>query len=115
MCDHLSQWGKTVGGAAGVRDNVHVILVGLVVDAHDKHWGVSRRSRNDDLLGSTLRSKPMLMRTPNLNAKFVMSPQQHLDISLKIIHNTTARIKRNTLKWADALSTVVKTPVDSTT
>lgn len=73
MCDYLSQWGKTVGGAAGIRDDVHVILVGLVVDAHDKHWGISRRSRNDDLLGSTLRLKHMLMRKPNLLAKFVMS------------------------------------------
>lgn len=114
MSGHLSQWGKTIGGAAGVRDNVHVILVGLVVDAHDKHWGISRRSRNNDLLGSTLRLEHMFIRTPNLLAKFVMSPQQHSNILLKILDNTV-EIKRITLKWADALSTVVKTPVDSTT
>ena len=34
--------------------NLHVLVVGLLVDAHDEHRGVSRGGGDDDLLGAAL-------------------------------------------------------------
>jgi hypothetical protein len=50
----LDQGGQTVGSARSVGDNVHVGLVGVQVDTTDEHGCVSGRSRDDDLLGTTL-------------------------------------------------------------
>lgn len=54
VVDNLSKGGKAVGGARSVREDVDVGLVFLVVDTHNEHGGISRRSRDDDLLGTTL-------------------------------------------------------------
>ena len=54
VVDNLGKGSKAVGCARGVGENLDVRLVSLVVDTHNEHGGVSRGSRNDDLLGSTL-------------------------------------------------------------
>jgi len=51
---YLGEGSKTVGGARGVGDDIVFGLVGIEVDATDKHGGIGRGSRDDDLLGSTL-------------------------------------------------------------
>jgi hypothetical protein len=51
---HLSKRSKAVGSAASIRDNVDVRLVFLLVDTDDKHGRILARSRNDDLLSTTL-------------------------------------------------------------
>lgn len=53
--DDLGKRSKAVGGARGVGDNVVLGVVGLEVDTADEHRSVGRRSRDDDLLGSTLK------------------------------------------------------------
>ena len=55
VVDDLGQGGQAVRGAGSVGDDIHVRGVGVLVDAHDKGWGVvaGRRGEND-LLGSTL-------------------------------------------------------------
>lgn len=50
----LDQRSQTVGGARSVGDNVHVRLVRVQVDTTDEHGCVGGRSRDDDLLGTTL-------------------------------------------------------------
>ena len=54
IVDNLGERGKAVGGARCVGDNVNVGLVGLLVDTHDVHRSIGRRSRDDNLLGSSL-------------------------------------------------------------
>mmetsp|Transcript_1181 Transcript_1181/g.2551 ORF Transcript_1181/g.2551 Transcript_1181/m.2551 type:complete len:303 (+) Transcript_1181:346-1254(+) len=51
VVDHLGQRGQAVGGAAGVGHDVHVVLVLVVVDAHDEHGRVGRGGGDDHLLG----------------------------------------------------------------
>jgi hypothetical protein len=51
---HLSKRSKAVGCAASIRDNVDVRLVLLLVDTNNEHGGILARSRNDNLLGTTL-------------------------------------------------------------
>jgi hypothetical protein len=51
---HLSKRSKAVGCAASIGDNVNVRLVLLLVDTNDKHGGILARSRDDNLLGTTL-------------------------------------------------------------
>lgn len=54
VVDDLGEGSKAVGGARGVGQDLDVGLVALLVDTHDEHGGVSRGSRDDDLLGATL-------------------------------------------------------------
>lgn len=54
VVDDLGERSQAVGGARGVGEDLDVGLVVLVVDTHDEHGGVSRRSGDDDLLGATL-------------------------------------------------------------
>lgn len=54
VVDDLGKGSETVGGARGVGDDLVLGLVSLEVDTADKHGGVGRRSRDDDLLGTTL-------------------------------------------------------------
>jgi len=54
IVDDLGERGKAVGGARSVGDNLNVGLVGLLVDTHDVHRSIGRRSRDDNLLGSSL-------------------------------------------------------------
>ena len=50
----LGEGSQAVGSARSVRDDVGLAVVGLLVDTHNVHGGVGRRSRDDDLLGTTL-------------------------------------------------------------
>ena len=54
VVNDLGQRGKAVGGARGVGDDLGLALVGLLVDTHDVHGGISRGSRDDNALGATL-------------------------------------------------------------
>jgi hypothetical protein len=53
VVDDLDKGSQAVGGARSVGDNVGSTVVLLVVDTHDEHRGISGRSRDDDLLGTT--------------------------------------------------------------
>jgi len=61
VVDDLGEGSKAVGGARGVGKDLDVGLVGLLVDTHDEHGGVSRGSGDDDLLGATLQVKGGLL------------------------------------------------------
>jgi hypothetical protein len=54
VVDNLGQRSKAVSCAGSIGDDVNVSLVGLLVDTHHEHRGISRRSRDDNLLGTTL-------------------------------------------------------------
>jgi len=54
VVNDLGERSQAVGGARGVGDDLNVALVALLVDTHDEHWGISRWSRDDNLLGTTL-------------------------------------------------------------
>lgn len=54
VVDDLGQWSQAVGGAGSVRDDLHRGVVRVQVDTDDEHRGISRRGRDDDLLGTTL-------------------------------------------------------------
>lgn len=54
VVDDLGEGSQTVGGARGVGDDLVLGLVGLEVDTADEHGGIGGRSRDDDLLGTTL-------------------------------------------------------------
>jgi len=54
IVDDLSERSKAVGCARGVGDDLNIGLVGLVVDTHNVHGSISRRSRDDNLLGASL-------------------------------------------------------------
>lgn len=53
--DDLGERSKAVGGARGVGDDSVLGVVGVKVDTADEHGSVGGRSRDDDLLGSTLK------------------------------------------------------------
>lgn len=53
LVDDLNQRSEAVGGARSVGEDIDVRSVSLLVDAHNKHRGVSGRRRDDDLLGTT--------------------------------------------------------------
>mmetsp|Transcript_18981 Transcript_18981/g.43850 ORF Transcript_18981/g.43850 Transcript_18981/m.43850 type:complete len:460 (-) Transcript_18981:90-1469(-) len=53
IVDDLGKGSQTVGGARSVGDNVHAGFILLLVDSHDKHRGISGRSRDDNLLGTS--------------------------------------------------------------
>jgi hypothetical protein len=54
VVDDLGQRSETIGGARGVGDNIHGRFVFFLVDSHDEHGSIRRRSRDDNLLGSSL-------------------------------------------------------------
>jgi hypothetical protein len=53
VVDNLGKRGQTVGGAAGIGNNV-LIGVLILIDPHDKHGSVFAGGRNHNLLSSTL-------------------------------------------------------------
>merc|ERR1719253_1100246 len=54
IIDNLGKRGQTVGGAGSIGDNIHAGLILFLVDSHNEHGGISRRSRDDNLLGTSL-------------------------------------------------------------
>jgi len=54
IVDDLGKRSKAVGCAGCVGDDLDIGLVGLLVDTHNVHGGISGGSRDDDLLGATL-------------------------------------------------------------
>ena len=54
VVDNLGKGSKAVGCAGGVGDDLNIGLVGLLVDTHNVHGSISGRSRDDNLLGTTL-------------------------------------------------------------
>ena len=55
VINDLDQGCQTVGCAASVADHLHVGRVSILVDAHDEHWRISGRCRNDHLFGTALK------------------------------------------------------------
>lgn len=55
VVDDLGEGSQAVGSARSVGDDIGLAVVGLLVDTHNVHGGVGRRSRDDDLLGTTLK------------------------------------------------------------
>ena len=53
IVDYLSKGSKAIGGTRSVGNNVLGGGVFLLVDSHYVHRGVSRRSRDDNLLSSS--------------------------------------------------------------
>jgi hypothetical protein len=53
--EYLGKRGKTVGGATGVANDFVFRLVGIKIDSAHKHGCIGRGSRDDDLLGSSLK------------------------------------------------------------
>jgi len=54
VVNDLGKRSKAVGRARGIGDDLDIRLVGLLVDTHHVHGSISGRSRDDNLLGSTL-------------------------------------------------------------
>ena len=54
VVDDLGKRSETVGCARCVGDNLHLWLVLLEVDSADEHGGIGGRSRDDDVLGTSL-------------------------------------------------------------
>ena len=54
ILQNLGNGGQAVGGAGSVGYNVHVGGVFVLVNAHNKHGSVSRRSGDNNLLGTGL-------------------------------------------------------------
>jgi len=52
IVDDLGHRGKAVGSTGGIGDNISSSFVVGVVHANNIHGSISRRSRDDDLLGS---------------------------------------------------------------
>ena len=54
----LGQGEQAVGGAGGIADNFHGVVILVMVHTNYKHGGIHRRGRNDDPLGSTVQPSP---------------------------------------------------------
>mmetsp|Transcript_45142 Transcript_45142/g.109888 ORF Transcript_45142/g.109888 Transcript_45142/m.109888 type:complete len:476 (-) Transcript_45142:42-1469(-) len=54
IIDDLGQRRQTVCGTRGVGNNIHGRIVSLSVDSHDKHRGICRWSRDNNLRSSSL-------------------------------------------------------------
>jgi len=54
IVDDLGERSKAVGCAGCVGDDLNIRLVGLLVDTHNVHGGIGRRSRDDNLLSTAL-------------------------------------------------------------
>jgi len=54
VVDDLGERGQAVGCAGSVGDDGVLGVICLQVDTTDEHWGISGRSGDDDLLGTTL-------------------------------------------------------------
>ena len=62
IVQNLGDWSKAVGGAGGVGNNGHVLVVLLVVDTNDEDWDVVLWwGGEDNLLGSSLDVKITLV------------------------------------------------------
>ena len=53
VVDNLGKRGQTVGRAGSVGDDGVFWIVFVQVDTADEHWGIGRRSGDDDLFGPT--------------------------------------------------------------
>ncbi len=53
IINNLGQRSKAVGGTGSIGDNISRSVIICVVYSNNVHWSISRRSRDDDLLGST--------------------------------------------------------------
>ena len=60
VVNDLGKRGQAVGGAGSVGENVFA-GVGLLVHAHDEHGSIGGGSRDDDLLGTTLKMQTGLL------------------------------------------------------
>lgn len=55
IVDDLGEWGKAVGGARSIGNNIHVAGVSIVVNTINERWRVILGwSSEDDLLDTTL-------------------------------------------------------------
>jgi len=54
VVDDLGERGQAVGGAGSVGNDGVLRVVGIQVDTANEHWGIGRRSGDDDLLGTAL-------------------------------------------------------------
>jgi hypothetical protein len=54
VVDNLGKRSETVGGAGGVGDDVHGVIVLLVIDTDNEHGCIGRGSGDNDLLGTSL-------------------------------------------------------------
>lgn len=61
VVDNLGKGSQAVGGARSVGDDVGLAVVGLLVDTHNVHGGISGGGRDDDLLGTTLQVSSSLL------------------------------------------------------
>uniref|UniRef100_A0A8C0S2R0 Uncharacterized protein n=3 Tax=Canis lupus familiaris TaxID=9615 RepID=A0A8C0S2R0_CANLF len=61
VMDDFGQRSQAVGDAGGIADNLEGVVILLMVHAHHKHGGISRRSRDDDPLGPALQGIPSLL------------------------------------------------------
>ena len=61
VMDDFDQGGQAVGGAGGIADNLHGVVILVMVHTHHRHGGIRRRGREDDPLGSTLQVSPSLL------------------------------------------------------
>lgn len=55
VVEDLGQGSQAVGGARSVGDDIGLAIVGVLVDAHHVHGGIGGGSRDDDLLGATVK------------------------------------------------------------
>lgn len=54
IVNDFGERGQAVGRAGSVGDDSVLGVICVQVDTANEHWGISRRSRDDDLLGATL-------------------------------------------------------------
>mmetsp|Transcript_21956 Transcript_21956/g.39853 ORF Transcript_21956/g.39853 Transcript_21956/m.39853 type:complete len:351 (-) Transcript_21956:47-1099(-) len=70
VIDNLGKRGKAVGGARSVGYDIHGILVQLVIDSHDKHGCICGRSRDDNLLGTSIKVLSSLFQGSENTSRF---------------------------------------------
>ena len=61
VMDDLGQGCQAVGGARGIADNLHGVVILVMVLTHHKHGGICRRDRDVDPLGFSLQVSPSLL------------------------------------------------------
>ena len=61
VMDDFDQGGQAVGGAEGFADNLHGVVIVVMLHTHYKHGGILRRGRKDNPLDSILQVSPSLL------------------------------------------------------